>query len=238
MNKGKLYLIPCPISEDSIYWVGEDIKNRILDIKYYAVERAKTARRFLKLMQPAVSLPELEIVEFDKENPQKNISEIISPLLTGYDMGLMSEAGNPCIADPGSLMVNLAHMHEIEIIPLIGPSSILMALIASGFNGQNFVFHGYLPNKKEQLIPRLKQIESSVVKLNQTQIFMETPYRNLFLIETILQNLSSKTLFSISSDLSGKNQNIKTLEISEWKTKDLSEYKKTPCVFCIGNKFF
>ncbi|MFM2395359.1 MAG: hypothetical protein RLZZ546_3342 [Bacteroidota bacterium] len=235
MNKGKLYLIPSPISDDTPLWVGEEIRNCILHTKYYAVERAKTARKFLKLMQPLISLPDLNIVEFDKDNPENNIEEILSPLLSGNDMGLMSEAGNPCIADPGSILVAKAHKHEIEVIPLIGPSSILLALISSGFNGQNFVFHGYLPNKKEQLIPKLKSLESIMIKLKQTQIFMETPYRNLFLIETMLQNLTNDVLLSIGCNLGSEKQMIKTLKISQWRFQDLSIYHKNPCIFTIGN---
>ncbi len=231
---GKLYLIPTPIAEENAMWVGEDIKQLLLQIKYYTVERARTARRFIKFMQPAVDLPSLLIEEFDKEDPAKGLSHLIKPLLEGNDMGLMSEAGNPCIADPGSLLVDLAHKKGIEIIPMVGPSSILMALIASGFNGQSFVFHGYLPNKKEDLTPRLKNLELSCTKFGQTQIFMETPYRNGFIIENILQTCQPNISLCIAANIGDKTQSILTKSIQEWKKMDLKSYHKTPCIFLIG----
>jgi 16S rRNA (cytidine1402-2'-O)-methyltransferase len=233
-NKGKLYLIPCPIHEDNAAWVGEDIKELLSSLKYYTVEKGKTARRFIKMMQPQVVLQDLIMEEFDKADPSKGLKTLIQPCLDGHDMGLMSEAGNPCIADPGSLLVGLAHDLGIEVIPMVGPSSILMALIASGFNGQNFTFHGYLPNKKEQLAPRLKSIEQSAMKYHQTQIFMETPYRNEFIIGNIISTLQPTTRLTIAANIGGKDQSILTKAIKDWANVDLLPYHKIPCLFVIG----
>ncbi len=234
MNKGILYLIPCPIAEDNAAWVGQEIKDCLSSLKYFVVERAKTARRFIKMMQPEVILQDLVIEEFDKDDPSKNIMELIRPLLDGFDVGLMSEAGNPCIADPGSLLVAQAHKYGIEIKPLVGPSSILMALISSGFNGQDFTFNGYLPNKKELLIPRLKSMEATMQKTGQTQIFMETPYRNEFMIDVIRQNLNLNTLLCVACDIGSSDQSIITKSMAEWKKEDTKIYHKKPSIFLIG----
>jgi 16S rRNA (cytidine1402-2'-O)-methyltransferase len=185
-------------------------------------------------MQPNIIIQELLIEEFDKEDASKNLNTLLKPLLDGHDMGLMSEAGNPCIADPGHLFVRLAHEQGIEVIPLVGPSSILMALIASGFNGQSFCFNGYLPNKKETLIPRLKSLEQSAQRFNQTQIFMETPYRNEFIIEVILSALQPNTNLCIAANIGSPAQSILTQTVQQWKKHDLKPYHKVPCVYLIG----
>jgi 16S rRNA (cytidine1402-2'-O)-methyltransferase len=223
VNKGTLYLIPCPLTEDNFSWVGQDIKNCLIELKYFVVERAKTARRFIKMMQAD-----------DKDEPSKNLATLLQPLMDGHDVGLMSEAGNPCIADPGSLLVAMAHKNGIIIKPLVGPSSILMALIASGFNGQNFAFNGYLPNKRELLIPRIKAMETSMYKSSQTQIFMETPYRNEFMLDALRQNLNGTTLLCVACDIGATSQSILTKTINEWKKADITLYHKRPSIYIIG----
>ena len=232
---GILYLVPCPISDDNIESVGQEVISTLKHLKYYIVERAKTTRKFIKMLVPEVTLQELIINELDKEDPKSMINELMAPIFEGIDVGLMSEAGNPCIADPGALVVAYAHDHNIQVKPLTGPSSILLALIASGFNGQSFSFHGYLPNKKETLLPRLKQLENAVQKYNQTQIFMETPYRNEFMIEAIVQILSPSTKLCIACDISGVNESIKTMKIQDWKNADKAIYHKRPVVYVLGN---
>jgi 16S rRNA (cytidine1402-2'-O)-methyltransferase len=232
--KGTLFLIPCPIADDNASWVGEEIRKCLRGLSYYVVERAKTARRFIKMMHPEVNLPALVIEEFDKDDPSKNLVALLQPLLDGHDMGLMSEAGNPCIADPGSLLVALAHKHGIEVKPLVGPSSILMALISSGLNGQNFAFNGYLPNKREMLLPRLKTMEAAMQKSGQTQIFMETPYRNEFIIDACRQNLNVHTLLCVACDIGAPSQSILTKTIGEWRKSDITIYHKRPTIFLIG----
>jgi 16S rRNA (cytidine1402-2'-O)-methyltransferase len=234
-KKGRLFLIPCPIEEDNANWVGEEIKTVLKDLKHYTVERAKTARRFIKMMQPEVVIQDLIIEEFDKERPDRQMRKFIAPVLAGHDMGIMSEAGNPCIADPGSYLVALAHEMNIEVIPLVGPSSILMALIASGCSGQNFVFHGYLPNRKEMLTPRLKSIELGANKYRQTQIFMETPYRNEFMMNSMFEFMANATKLTVACNIGGTNQSILTKTIAEWKAVDLGPYHKQPCIFIVGN---
>ncbi len=229
-------MLPCPIDEDNVSWVGNDLAGILLTIKYFVVERAKTARRFIKMMQPNVVIQELIIDEFDKQDASKNLTALFQPLLDGHDLGLMSEAGNPCIADPGSLLVAMAHKKGIEVKPFIGPSSILLALISSGFNGQNFIFHGYLSNKKEILTGKLKTMESYMQKTSQTQVFMETPYRNEFMIEILRSTLSSTTLLCVATDIGGKSQSILTKTIAEWKKVDSGNYHKRPTIFLIGKQ--
>lgn len=231
---GKLYLIPCPIAEDNINWVGKDIIDVTSTLQHYLVERAKTSRQWLKKMNPDIVLQSLSIEEFNKQKPEEGIREKLQPLFDGYDMGLMSEAGNPCIADPGNIAVALAHEYNIEVIPLVGPSSFLLALIASGFNGQQFTFHGYLPNKKDELKKTLKTLEQSVEKTGYSQMFMEVPYRNHFMLETIIESLNPNTLLSISSNLNASLENIKTKKVSEWKKVDKEYLVKCPCVYLIG----
>jgi 16S rRNA (cytidine1402-2'-O)-methyltransferase len=234
VNKGKLFLLPCPIAEENIESISNEVRNTISNTKYYIVENARTTRRFIKQLIPAMVISELTIFEMDKHAQNIAVKESMQPLEDGFDIGLISEAGNPCIADPGHLYVNYAHKNNIEVVPLAGPSSILLALIASGFSGQQFTFHGYLPNKRPELSSKLKQVENEMLKSGFTQIFMETPYRNEFMLETLCSTLNDKTLLCIAMNIGSNAASIKTMSIQKWKSIDKTIYHKKPSIFLIG----
>jgi 16S rRNA (cytidine1402-2'-O)-methyltransferase len=178
---------------------------------------------------------DFETVKFhilDKHTPPEDIPGFLKNAVDGKNTGILSEAGSPCIADPGQQVVKLAHIMSITVVPLVGPSSILLALIASGFNGQNFIFHGYLPIDKKQRIRKIKEIEQDAIRNDRTQIFMETPYRNNALLDDLIRNSGISTLLCIASDLTTEEEFIKTLSIEEWK-KNLPDLNKRPTIFLI-----
>jgi len=231
--KGKLYLIPSMIGETTISKVIPGFNAKIIgDLKYFIVEEIKTARRFLKHVCPGVDLESICFLVNNEHTSGPDQSSCIEPLLKGSDMGLLSEAGLPCIADPGAEIVRLAHDHNIKVIPLTGASSLLLALMASGFNGQSFVFHGYLPIEKNNRIRKLKEIERSVYSNNQTQIFIEAPYRNLQLFQSITEVCSENTLLCIATDITMESETIKVQSVRNWKGKKPDIHKK-PTVFLL-----
>jgi len=230
----KLYLLPCPLGDDSLHTLPEMVGTHIRELEVFIVERAKTARHFIKAMQPRLPISELTIFELDKHNPQAAHQAFQAALKTGKDIGVLSEAGCPGVADPGALIVKYAHQKGIQVIPLVGPSSILLALMASGMNGQNFAFRGYLPAKKPELAKALKQLESTAKKQNQTQLFIEAPYRNRGVVEAAFQQLNNNTFFCIAADLTLPTEYIKTKMIKEWKATELPDLHKRPAIFLIG----
>ena len=235
-KKGNVILIPCPISDGMTETIPQATVNAIYSTKYFAVEKAKTARHFLKDIghpDPITSLFIHEFVTSKLEN-----EAFFKHLFDGNDIGVLSEAGNPCIADPGHSIVTFAHRHDIKVIPLVGPSSILLALISSGFNGQNFTFHGYLSAKKPELKNQLKALESQVQKSSQTQIFMETPYRVSFMMETLLQTLKPESLLCVAADLTGEKEFICQKSIKRWITDGFDDFIKKPSIFLIGKTTF
>lgn len=205
MNKyGTLFLVPSLIAEDTANSViPQEIINLISSLDEFIVENERTARRFLKTINYTKSLDSLILHTLNKHTEYSEIPSYINSLLNGKDIGLLSEAGCPCIADPGSEIVKLAHQHRINVKPLVGPSSILLALIASGFNGQNFGFNGYLPIDKSARSKKIKELESKAIKEDQTQIFMETPFRNMSLLNDILNFCKPSTLLCIAADITG-----------------------------------
>lgn len=233
-KKGKLILIPCPISEDGLDHLSTIVIHKCKQIKNFIVERERTTRRFLKSIDKSIEIDKLNFHEINKNNPSEGLIEFLSQLSDGQDIGLLSEAGCPGVADPGQLAVQWCHKNNHDVIPLVGPSSILLALMASGFNGQSFAFNGYLPNKAPQLIQKLKQLELKLNKTNQTQLFMDAPYRNQFLLSNCIQALSPNTLLCIASELNGENENISVKLISDWKDVDPEIYHKKPAIFAIG----
>jgi 16S rRNA (cytidine1402-2'-O)-methyltransferase len=233
MNKGTLYLLPSLLGETKPETV---IPVQNLDIirstKYYIVEEIRTARRFLKKACPEINIDGLTFLVNNEHSSSIDLDMCIEPLLKGLDTGLLSEAGTPCVADPGAAIVRLAHHHQIRVVPLTGPSSLLLALMASGFNGQNFVFHGYLPIDKNQRQKKLKEIERSIYTFDQTQIFIETPYRNIQMFETILGVCSGSTLLCLAADLTTNIEKIVVLPVKDWKGKKPDIHKK-PVVFLL-----
>lgn len=203
----------------------------IQEVNHYIVENVRTARRFIKKIFPEKDIENTCFYELNKHNPAENIEQMIQPVFDGFDVGIISEAGMPCIADPGSLVVDYAHKKNVQVIPLVGPNSIIMALISSGFNGQSFVFHGYLPIKDGRK-PFVLQMEQNAQRLKQTQIFMETPYRNQQLFSELLTWLRPATKLCIATDVTLPTEEIRTYSISEWKKKTV-EIQKRPSIFLI-----
>jgi len=231
-----LYLLPCPISEDQINSIPKQTIDFIHGLKYFIAERAKTARAFLKTTDPPFAIKDIFVEELNKHD-QYSISETAQQWLTDQkDIGLLSEAGCPCIADPGFELVNQARSKGYNIKPLVGPSSILLALMASGMNGQQFTFHGYLPIDLNKLKQKLRQIDNNLSKSGASHIFIETPYRNEKMIEILLKQLKPDLRLCIALDLTGKQEKIEVMTLKEWK----SQYKKMklhkiPGVFVIGH---
>jgi len=231
--KGVLYLIPIPIAENANSTIPDQVKSAIKNIRYFLTENPKTARRFLKSIDRDLKIERLHIESLDKRTQITELTNLMSPLISGENMGVISESGNPCIADPGSIAVNFAHSNAIKVIPLTGPSSILLALVASGFNGQNFTFNGYLPVLEPDLRKKLKSMEKLVWNFNQTQIFMETPYRNNKMLKVLMATLNTEIKLCVASDITGQNQLVKTLPVNKW-ISNLPDIQKQPTIFLIG----
>jgi 16S rRNA (cytidine1402-2'-O)-methyltransferase len=230
--KGKLYLIPSTIGDTPVEQVIPPYNLSIVNqIRYYIVENERTARRSLIKMRIERAIDDLEFIVLNKHTRKEDIPEFLKKAETS-DLGLLSEAGVPAVADPGSEIVSLAHQKNIEVIPLIGPSSILLALMASGLNGQNFAFVGYLPIHKSERINRLRQLEKRSKTENQSQLFIETPYRNNQMLEDILYACASTTQLCIASDISTENAIIKTHNIELWKKKK-PDLNKRPTIFIL-----
>lgn len=233
MNKATLFLIPTPINEtDDINTLPSNTLNKIFDTKFFIVENIRTARRFLKKISYPHSIDSTWFHEIDKHKIEENLTEIINPLIQGNNMGLLSEAGVPCVADPGYNIVRFVHKHNFNVVPLVGPSSIILALMASGLNGQFFTFHGYLPVDKNELKNKLKQIELNT-NIGCTQIFIETPYRTDKLFDALVSFLKNETLLCIAANLNCENEFVKTAEIGYWKKNKINLKGKT-VVFLIG----
>ena len=235
MQNGKLYLIPTPLGENALQTIPPYVVDLIHQIEYIVGERAKTARHFIKATGTPRPMPTYHVSELNDRTPQSDLGEMLQPIFEGKDVGIMSEAGCPGVADPGAKLIALAHRKGVEVIPLVGPSSILLALMASGMNGQNFRFLGYLPAKVDKLAESLKKIELRAKKENQTQLFIEAPYRNRQIVEQALKTLSSETLFCIAMDLTLETEFISTKKIKEWKKAGTPELHKRPAIFLIGS---
>ncbi len=233
MLPGTLYLIPVPLAEDaSAKSFTPYLVDTINHIKEYIVENSKTARRFLK--EAGLKTPQSELIvhDYGKHNRDSNTTDFFKGLLAGNDVGLMSEAGCPGVADPGAEIVAMAHKKGIKVVPLVGPSSILLALMASGFNGQSFTFHGYLPIDKLQRANKIKELEALAERHNQTQLFIETPFRNNPMLEEILRSCNLQTRLCIACNLTADDEFIQTKTILEWK-KQIPELHKKPAIFLI-----
>ncbi len=233
---GKLYLIPSFLGSENSNEVFPELNRKLVSqLKYFIVEEERTARRFLKKLVPEIIIDQLSFKLLNEHTNEVEISSYLMPIET-ESIGLISEAGVPCVADPGSTLVKLAHEKNIEVIPLVGPSSILLALMASGLNGQNFAFRGYLPIKKDEKVMVIKSLEKRSYQENQTQIFIEAPYRNNQLIEDITTICEPNTLFCIACDLTLPSQFIKTATIREWKNKKPDIHKR-PAIFILKKTF-
>jgi len=232
MQNGVLYLIPTVIADNSLGMIPPDIREVIIHTNIYIVENIKTARRFIKAVYKEKNIDDCTFVELDKHQNYRFDDSILTEFFQGKNIGLMSEAGVPCIADPGNKVVEAAHEMDITVVPLSGPSAIIMALMASGFNGQQFTFNGYLPIETGERKGRLQQMES-LAKKGITQIFMDTPYRNQKLLDEIISNCKFDTMLCIACNITAQDEFIKTLPLSEWK-KRKPDLNKKPAIFVLG----
>ncbi|MEN8815367.1 MAG: SAM-dependent methyltransferase [Nonlabens sp.] len=232
-EKGRLFLIPVTLGDISpLEVLPLSVKKVVEMVDHYIVENEKTARRFIKSVYPSKSQPSLEFSTINKFTEQSELPAFLQPCLEGKNMGLMSEAGVPGIADPGADVIAIAHEKGIRVQPLVGPSSILMAMMSSGLNGQNFAFNGYLPIDKQERRKKIKDLESISTKYQQSQSFIETPYRNNKMLEELLLSLSGKTKLCVACDISLPTEFIKTLPIDLWK-KQIPDLHKRPAIFII-----
>lgn len=232
---GNLYLIPTTIAPDTYdQALPLSVKDAVNKIRYFLVENVRTARRFLSGWGVEQAIQDLQFEVLNKKTTQNELSSLFAPLYSGEDIGIMSEAGCPGVADPGALAVAYAHTQGVNVLPLVGPSSFLLALMGSGFSGQSFVFHGYLPIDKQQRVKAIKRIEKQAKEQQQTQIFMETPYRNNVLLEALLKTCHNNTQLCIAKGISAPHQFIRTLPIRYWKTKEVNLHK-VPTVFLLSS---
>ena len=231
LNKGNLYLIPCPIGETPpLEVLPLLVKKAIEDIDHFVVENERSARRFIKSLVPRKSQGDLHFRLINKFTDESEIPKMIEPCLMGQHVGVLSEAGCPGVADPGALVVAQAHSRGVKVIPLVGPSSILLALMASGLNGQNFAFNGYLPIDKRERRKEIKRFERLSAELQQSQLFIETPYRNNQLLESLLSTLQGQTHLCIAADITMDSEFIETHTVDEWK-KIKVDLNKRPTLF-------
>ncbi|KLT72701.1 tetrapyrrole methylase [Neisseria arctica] len=229
-----LYLIPTPLGTADTPCLLPHEQAQIINLKDFVVEAEKTARAHLKHLGVTTPIRELNLKPLNEHTPQEILPELLEPMHEGRSLGLLSEAGCPAIADPGANLVALAHTHGFEVRPLIGPSSLLLAMMASGTNGQNFAFKGYLPTDKTERLQALKKLEQHSRIENETQLFIETPYRNDSLLEDAINILHPDTRLCIACDLTLPTQNIISLPISEWrKRSELPQLKKRPTIFVL-----
>jgi 16S rRNA (cytidine1402-2'-O)-methyltransferase len=228
-----LYLIPTPLGNTSFDRIFPPVNLEIIrNLRYFIVEDIRTARRFLKQVDAEIDIDKLFFYTLNEHTSPTEVYGFLQPLREGEDMGLLSEAGCPAVADPGADVVAIAQKNAFRVVPLVGPSSILLALMASGFNGQNFAFVGYLPVSPAERIKAIRKLESRAYSENQTQIFIETPYRNLKFFEQILQNCRPSTLLCIAANVTLPDESIITRSVAEWKTIT-PDIDKKPCIFLI-----
>ncbi|MBQ3187003.1 MAG: SAM-dependent methyltransferase [Alistipes sp.] len=237
MERGTLYMIPCPISDETSPWevLPEGNRRVMQSLDYFIVENTRTARRFLSKAALGLKIDELEFVELNEHTVAgEAVERMMAPLMAGRSAGVISEAGVPGVADPGALVVEAAHRKGIRVVPLVGPSSILLAVMASGLNGQSFAFNGYLPVKGPERQRAIRHFERRAHQEHQSQLFIEAPYRNQKLIEELLQTLQAETRLTIAMDLTAPTEWIRTMRVAEWRKAKLPELNKRPAILIIG----
>jgi 16S rRNA (cytidine1402-2'-O)-methyltransferase len=233
VTSGTLYLIPTPLGDGELAWIMPDaVRQRAAELEHYIVEHPKTARRFLKQIGCVQALQRISMSILDEHTPSNQLPGLLTPLLEGADVGLLSEAGCPAVADPGAKLVRLAHQRNIRVVPLVGPSSILLSLMASGLNGQHFAFHGYLPIEAGKRAKKIAELEKESIIRDQAQIFIETPYRNQKLVELLVRVCQPDTRLCIACNLTLPGEYIATRTIEQWKGYSLDLNKK-PSIFLL-----
>lgn len=228
-----LYLLPVTLGDTPIESVLPSYNKEIIQgIKHFIVEDVRSARRFLKKVDREIDIDSLTFYPLNKHTSPEDISGYLKPLQSGMSMGVISEAGCPAVADPGADVVAIAQSRNLKVVPLVGPSSIILAVMASGFNGQSFAFHGYLPIEQIDRVKTIKYLEQRIYNENQTQLFIETPYRNNKMAEDLLRNCRPQTKLCIAANITCEEEYIKTKTIKEWQGK-LPDLSKIPCIFLI-----
>ncbi|MBK9160205.1 MAG: SAM-dependent methyltransferase [Nitrosomonadales bacterium] len=234
MNKGILYLIPCTLGDTP---AGQVLPQHVIGIarglRHFVVEKPKSARQFLATLKPEHPIQSLDLASLNEHTAANEMAGLLAPLLAGHDVGLISEAGCPGIADPGADLVGLAHRNGIRVVPLVGPSSILLALMASGLNGQCFAFHGYLPIEEAERKRTIVALEAESAKRKQTQLFIETPYRNRKLFEALLAHCRPQTQLCIATHITLPDEQINTRSIARWKSQPAPPLDKRPSLFLL-----
>ena len=234
-NHGELFLIPTSIEQEfNNNFLLEADKKKLKKIKNFIVENPKTARKALKKLNLDESLQDLNIMEHSKKSSFKSIEDYLKPVFNGESLGLLSDSGTPCIADPGAKIVSKAHEFNIKVIPLVGPSSIILSLMASGFNGQNFCFHGYVPIEENKKTNFFKEIQINIKKKQETQIFIETPYRNNKLLTDIMKIDNDSLKLCVATNLTDTNQTITSKTIKQWHQNKIPDLSKKLCVFLLN----
>lgn len=237
MKKGSVFLLPTLLgSENWEHVIPLEVAEIAKKTRYFAVENIKSARRFLRKLDRSFPIDESTFFILNKKTPAHDLTAMLTPIKDGHDVAIISEAGCPGIADPGADLVALAHQKKIFVSPLTGPSSILLGLIGSGFNGQSFCFNGYIPKERKQRIGTLKDFEYRANKNGQTQIFMETPFRNNNLLEDLLNECLDNTFLCIACDLTLHSERIQTMTVAEWR-EHAFDLNKRPTMFLIGKPF-
>ena len=234
--KGILYMIPCPISDATeVGDVTPAANGRIIDtLDYFIVENVRSARRFLARAKIARRIDDLEFVELNEHTRREQVAAMIDPIERGRSAGVISEAGMPGVADPGALVVEACHRRGIRVVPLVGPSSIILAVMASGLNGQSFAFNGYLPVKPPERTRAIRFFERRALSEGQSQLFIEAPYRNVKLMEQLVQTLGDQTRLTVAVDLTAPDERIETHTAGEWRRRQLPEMNRRPAIFIIG----
>lgn len=234
-NQGELFLIPVSIEQEfNNDFLLEEDKKKLKKVKNFIVENPKTARKALKKLNLNQSLQELNIVEHSKKSSLESIEDYLKPVFAGENLGLLSDSGTPCIADPGALIVSKAHELNIKVTPLVGPSSIILSLMASGFNGQNFCFHGYVPIEENEKADFFKEIQKNIKAKQETQIFIETPYRNNKLLTDILKIDNESIKLCVANNLTDTDQVIVSKSLKEWRQNKTPDLSKKLCIFLLN----
>ena len=234
-NQGELFLIPVSIEQEfNNDFLLEEDKKKLKKVKNFIVENPKTARKALKKLNLNQSLQELNIVEHSKKSSLVSIEDYLKPVFAGENLGILSDSGTPCIADPGALIVSKAHELNIKVTPLVGPSSIILSLMASGFNGQNFCFHGYVPIEENEKADFFKEIQKNIKAKQETQIFIETPYRNNKLLTDILKIDNESIKLCVANNLTDTDQVIVSKSLKEWRQNKTPDLSKKLCVFLLN----
>lgn len=234
MAKGTIYLIPVTLGGESTSdIIPEDVKAKTITLRHFIVEDLKSARRYLRKIDRTFPIDDSTFFILNKKTPAGDLNSFVSPIYDGHDVGVMSDAGCPGVADPGAAIVSLAHDTGLRVSPMVGPSSILLALIGSGFSGQKFTFHGYLPKERRDRISAMKYYEGDARKTGTTHLFMDTPFRNMNVLDDLLNNLADPTMICIACDLTLPSQDIRSLSVKDWREKAYDLAKK-PTMFAIG----